>query len=52
MKYAFQRNKTDMPSCIGILPLSVLQRNIYEMLKATIDFWNISPLILFLPLLM
>jgi hypothetical protein len=41
-----------MPSCIGILPLSVLQRNIYEMLKATIDFWNISPLILFLPLLM
>lgn len=52
MKYAFQRSKTDMPSCIRISPLSVFQRNIYEILKATIDFWNIFPLILFVPLLM
>lgn len=52
LKFIFQRSRIEMPSYVRLSPISVISKNSFEVVNALIDFWNVLPLVFFIPFLM
>lgn len=51
LKFFFQKRHVTFPSYVSIAPISVRDRNLFELFHATSNFWNYYGLILFIPIL-